>query len=43
MWNVENNTNESTYKTETVSQTWKTYFWLPKEREERRDKLGVWD
>ena len=29
MWNLKNNTNESIYKTETNSKTWKTNLWLP--------------
>ena len=29
-WNLKNNTNESIYKTETDSQTWKASLWLPK-------------
>ena len=29
MWNLKNDTNELTYKTETVSQTSKTNLWLP--------------
>ena len=40
MWNLENNRNESTYKTERDSQTEQT--WLPKGTE-GMDKLGVWD
>ena len=40
MWNLENNRNESTYKTERDSQTEQT--WLPKGKE-GMDKLGVWD
>ena len=43
MWNLKNNTNKSIYKTETHSQTLKTNVWLPKESEDRREKLGVWD
>ena len=39
---IQNDTNELIYKTETDSQTKKTYSWLPK-RSERRDKLGLWD
>ena len=45
MWNLKNNTNQSIDKTETDSQTQKTiYLMVTKgEREELRDKLGVWD
>ena len=32
MWNLKNNTNQSTYTTETDSQTQKTNLWLPKRR-----------
>ena len=35
MWNIKNNTNESVYKTETDSQTWKMNLWLTKVRESR--------
>ena len=35
-------TNESTYKMETDSQTQTTYLWLPKGKGVG-DKLGVWD
>ena len=38
MQNLEYNTNELIYKTETDSQTQKTNLWLPGERGE-----GVWD
>ena len=30
MWDLKNNPNESIYKTETDSQTWKINLWLPK-------------
>ena len=30
MWNLKNNTNEPSYKTETDLQTQKTNLWLPK-------------
>ena len=44
MWNLKKNeTNEFIYKTEIVSQTWKTSFGLPKEKDEGRYKLRVWD
>ena len=45
MWNLKNNTNQSIDKTEPDSQTQKTiYLMVTKgEREELRDKLGVWD
>ena len=43
MWNPKNNTNESIYKIETDSQTWKTNMYKPKGRRMWRDKLGVWD
>ena len=43
MWNLKNDTNELTYKTETDSQTQKTNLWLSKGKGRRRDKLGVWD
>ena len=44
MWNLKNNTSESTYKTETDSQMQKTNLWLPKGKGRwGRDKLGVWD
>ena len=43
MWNLKNDTDELTYKTETDSQTQKTNLWLPKEKRVGRDKLGVWD
>ena len=42
MWNLKkNDTNESTYKLETDSQTQKTNLWLPKGKVKERDKLGV--
>ena len=34
MWNIKKNTNESIYKTETDSQTWKMKLWLTKVRSE---------
>ena len=43
MWNLKNNTNESIYKTETDSQTENNLMVTSGEREEERDKLGVWD
>ena len=30
MWDLQNNTSESRYKTEADSQAWKTNLWLPK-------------
>ena len=43
MWNLKkNDTNESTYKLETDSQTQKTNLWLSKGRGVG-DKLVVWD
>ena len=42
MWNLKKYTKESTYKTETDSQTQKTNFQLSKGRERERNKLGVW-
>ena len=42
MWNLNNSTNEITYKTETDSQTQKINLLLPKGNA-GRDKLGVWD
>ena len=44
MWNLKNNTDESVYKTEIDSQTYKTHLWLPKGKGKgRRDILGLWD
>ena len=44
MWNLKkNDTNELIYKTKTDSQTQKTNLWLPRGKEERKDKLGIWD
>ena len=43
MWTLKSNTNESTYKTETDSQTENKLTVTKEEREERRGKLGVWD
>ena len=40
MWNLKNNTNESIYKTETDSQTWKTNIVT---KGAGRDRLGIWD
>ena len=41
MWNLTNNTNELIYKTETDSQTQKTYGY---QREKGwRERSGVWD
>ena len=37
-----NDANELIFKTEADSQTKKTHLWLSK-RNERRDKLGLWD
>ena len=34
MWNLKYDTNESIYKSETDSQTWRTALWLPREAEE---------
>ena len=34
---------EFIYKTEIDSQSWKINLWLPKGKERKRDKLGVWD
>ena len=42
MWNLNNNTNECTYTTETDSQAYKTNLWLPK-GSQGRNNLGVWD
>ena len=42
MWNLKNDTDELTYKTETDSQTQKTNLWLPKGKVGGRDKLGGW-
>ena len=42
MWHVKD-TNELIYKTETDSQTKKTYLWLQKGKSQGKDKLGVWD
>ena len=33
MWNLKHGIGESTYKTETVSQTWRAELWLPMWRE----------
>ena len=43
MWTLKNNTNETTFKAKTDSQTQKTNVQLPKGKEGGRDKLGVWD
>ena len=43
MWTLKNNTNESTYKTETDSQTENKLTVTKEEREETRGKLGAWD
>ena len=40
MWNLKNNTNESIYKTERDSQTWKTTLWLPKGKGGQGIKYG---
>ena len=40
MWNLKCGTDDSTYRTETDSQTWKTAVWLP--RGKGRDGWGVW-
>ena len=40
---IKKNTNESTYKRETDSETQKINLWLPKGGEKERDKLRVWD
>ena len=32
MWNLKYGTGESTYKTGTDSQTWRTHLWLPRGR-----------
>ena len=43
MWNLKYDTNESIYKTETDSQTWRSDLWLPRgEKGKERDGLGVW-
>ena len=41
MCNLENNTDELIYKTETDSQMQKAKLWLPKRNKAGRDKLGV--
>ena len=38
-----NDTNELMYETETDSQTYKTYLWLPKGQAGGRTKLGFGD
>ena len=47
MWDLKNNPNESIYKTETDSQTWKINLWLPKGRgkggEAQIRSMGVTD
>ena len=43
MWNLKNGTNEHIYKTENDSQTQKANLWLPKGKDDGRDKLGIWD
>ena len=43
MQNQKNNTNESTCKTETDSQTQKTILWLPKEGEGQIKSMGLTD
>ena len=35
-------TNESIYRKETNSRTWRTDFWLPRGRGRKWDGLGVW-
>ena len=42
MWNLENNTDEFIYKTETDSQSQTTDLELPKGKR-GRDELGVWN
>lgn len=46
MWNLKYNTNEEVYKTETVSETQRRDFWLPRESrvgvvEGRTGSLGL--
>ena len=43
MGNLQNNTNQYIYKTETDSQTYKTNMVIKGERWAGRDKLGTWD
>ena len=43
MWNLKNNTNKSTGKTEILTDTENNLMVIKVEREEQRDKLGVWD
>ena len=40
---LKNNINECIYKTETDLQIQKTKLWLPREKEQERDKLRVQD
>ena len=40
---LKSGTNEPIYKTETDSQTWKAYLWLPRGRVKEQDRPGVWD
>ena len=42
MCNLKYGTNEPVYKTKTNSQTWRTDLWLPRERGEGEEGLGVW-
>ena len=44
MWNLKYGTDESIYRTETDSQTWRADLQLPKERGKGKewDGLGVW-
>ena len=46
MWNLKYDTNDPIYRTETDSQTQRTYLWLPRERGERvggTESLGLAD
>ena len=43
MWNLNCDTNELVYETETDSETQKTDLWLPRGKRRGRDGLGAWD
>ena len=42
IWNLIYGTNEPVYRKETNPWTWRTDFWLPREKEREWDGLGVW-
>ena len=42
MWNLKYGANKPIYRTETVSQTWRTDLWLPRGRGREWGGRGVW-